>query len=210
MHHFIFWADIFGTIVFAISGALAAGRLRMDPFGVLVLAGVTAVGGGTVRDVILGATPVFWIVDTLYVWLICMTALFVILLVRCPIKLSGRWFQLADAFGLAVFTVIGAQKALAYGCEPIIAVMTGTMTGVLGGLIRDVLCREVPLVLRTEIYATACIAGGIIYTGALHFNVAQIPSMILAMAGVLTLRLIGIFYHLSLPAFALNDKNERH
>ncbi|WP_298445216.1 trimeric intracellular cation channel family protein [uncultured Ferrimonas sp.] len=208
MNDFIYLSDLFGTVVFAISGALAAGRLRMDPFGVLVLAGVTAVGGGTVRDAILGATPVFWITDTLYVWLITITAAVVMLLVRCPRKLSGRWFQVADAFGLAVFTVIGAQKALSYGAEPIIAVMMGTMTGVLGGLIRDVLCREVPLVLRTEIYATACIVGGIVYTGALSLNLAPIPAMCLAMVGTLVLRLIGIFFHLSLPAFALDNSSK--
>ncbi|WP_028117791.1 trimeric intracellular cation channel family protein [Ferrimonas senticii] len=205
MTEFIYLADLFGTVVFAISGALAAGRLRMDPFGVLVLAGVTAVGGGTVRDAILGATPVFWITDTTYVWLIAATATLVMLMVRCPRRLSGRWFQVADAFGLAVFTVIGAQKALAFGAEPIIAVMMGTMTGVMGGLIRDVLCREVPLVLRTEIYATACIVGGIIYTSALSLGLAAIPAALLAMAGTLLLRLIAIFYHLSLPAFALDD-----
>ncbi|QIZ78741.1 trimeric intracellular cation channel family protein [Ferrimonas lipolytica] len=209
MNDFIYLSDLFGTIVFAISGALAAGRLRMDPFGVLVLAGVTAVGGGTVRDAVLGATPVFWITDTTYVWLICLTAAAMMLLVRCPRKLSGRWFQVADAFGLAVFTVIGAQKALSYGAEPVIAVMMGTMTGVLGGLIRDVLCREVPLVLRTEIYATACIVGGIVYTGCLSLELAQIPAMVLAMIATLTLRLVAIFYHLSLPAFALDSDNKR-
>ncbi|GAA4886225.1 trimeric intracellular cation channel family protein [Ferrimonas pelagia] len=206
MNQFIYAADLFGTVVFAISGALAAGRLRMDPFGVLVLAGVTAVGGGTVRDAILGATPVFWVTDTLYVWLIGLTATLVMLLVRCPRRLSGKWFQVADAIGLAVFTVIGAQKALAFGASPIIAVMMGTMTGVMGGMIRDVLCREVPLVLRTEIYATACIAGGILYTGALALQLDAVLAAIIAMIGTLVLRLFGIFSGLSLPAFALDNR----
>ncbi len=204
MNHFIYAADLFGTVVFAISGALAAGRLRMDPFGVLVLAGVTAVGGGTVRDAILGATPVFWITDPTYIWLIAITAALVMLLVRCPRRLSGKWFQVADAFGLAVFTVIGAQKALRFGADPVIAVMMGTMTGVMGGMIRDILCREVPLVLRTEIYATACIVGGVIYTGALALDLALVPAALLAMVGTLALRLVGIFTGLSLPAFALD------
>ncbi|SHH93791.1 trimeric intracellular cation channel family protein [Ferrimonas marina] len=209
MNNFIYAADLFGTVVFAISGALAAGRLRMDPFGVLVLAGVTAVGGGTVRDAILGATPVFWITNTIYVWLIALTAALVILLVRCPRRLSGRWFQVADAFGLAVFTVIGAQKALSFGTSPLIAIMMGTMTGVMGGMIRDVLCREVPLVLRTEIYATACIAGGVLYVSALALGLAPVFAAVLGMLGTLVLRLVGIFTGLSLPAFAL-DKPEKH
>ncbi|MBY5993573.1 trimeric intracellular cation channel family protein [Ferrimonas balearica] len=209
MSDFIYVLDIFGTMVFAISGALAAGRLRMDPFGVLVLAGVTAVGGGTVRDAILGATPVFWITDTNYIWAVMLTAVAVMLLVRCPRRLSGRWFQVADALGLAVFTIIGAQKALLFGASPMIAVMMGTMTGVVGGVIRDVLCREVPLVLRTEIYATACIVGGILYTGALALGMTAVLAASLAMLGTLALRLAGIFWGLSLPAFALDNPKSR-
>ncbi len=202
MNDFIYAMDLFGTAVFAISGALAAGRLRMDPFGVLVLALVTAVGGGTVRDAILGTTPVFWITDTNYIWLVMLTAALVMALVRCPRRLSGRWFQVADGLGLAVFTVIGVQKALVAGAEPMIAVMMGTMTGVVGGVIRDVLCREVPLVLRTEIYATACIVGGMLYTLSLHLGLGTEMAASLAMLGTLLLRMAGIFLGLSLPAFA--------
>ncbi|WP_417349692.1 trimeric intracellular cation channel family protein [Ferrimonas sp.] len=205
MTDFVYYADLFGTAVFAVSGALAAGRLRMDPFGVTVLAAVTAIGGGTVRDTILGATPVFWIHDTNYIWVVLLTALMVMLLVRCPRRLSGLWFQMADAFGLALFTVIGAQKALSFGASPLIAVMMGVMTGVVGGMIRDVLCREVPLVLRKEIYATASIVGGILYTISIQMDVEQVPAMLIAMGGALAIRVSAIYWRLSLPAFELND-----
>ncbi|BDY06392.1 trimeric intracellular cation channel family protein [Ferrimonas sp. YFM] len=205
MTDFVYYADLFGTAVFAVSGALAAGRLRMDPFGVTVLAAVTAIGGGTVRDTILGATPVFWIHDTNYIWVVLLTALMVMLLVRCPRRLSGLWFQMADAFGLALFTVIGAQKALSFGASPLIAVMMGVMTGVVGGMIRDVLCREVPLVLRKEIYATASIVGGILYTISIQKGVEQVPAMLIAMGGALAIRVSAIYWRLSLPAFELNE-----
>ncbi|WP_028110974.1 trimeric intracellular cation channel family protein [Ferrimonas futtsuensis] len=205
MTDFVYYADLFGTAVFAVSGALAAGRLRMDPFGVTVLAAVTAIGGGTVRDTILGAAPVFWIHDTNYIWVVLITALVVMLLVRCPRRLSGLWFQMADAFGLALFTVIGAQKALSFGASPLIAVMMGVMTGVVGGMIRDVLCREVPLVLRKEIYATASILGGILYTISIQLGVEQVPAMLIAMGGALAIRVSAIYWRLSLPAFELND-----
>ena len=208
MNEFVYFADLFGTAVFAISGALAAGRLRMDPVGVTVLAAVTAIGGGTIRDTILGATPVFWITDTNYIWVILITAVAVMALVRCPRRLSGTWFQLADAFGLALFTVIGAQKALSFGTSPMIAVMMGVMTGVVGGMIRDVLCREIPLVLRKEIYATASIVGGILYTISLALQISQVPAMLIAMAGALIIRVAAIYWSLSLPAFELNSQSK--
>ncbi|MGL5948528.1 MAG: trimeric intracellular cation channel family protein [Aeromonas sp.] len=199
----VYISDLFGTAVFAFSGVLVAGRLRMDAFGVLVLAAVTAVGGGTIRDMILGATPVFWVNDPLYIWVIIATAIIGMWLAKLPARMPNYLLPVADAFGLALFTVIGAQKALAFGAAPVIAVLMGTMTGVAGGMIRDVLAREVPMVLQKEIYATACILGGVLYTWALSLEVDTLIAMLISMLGVFGLRVAAIYWHLSLPTFVL-------
>ncbi|MDP5293712.1 TRIC cation channel family protein [Oceanimonas sp. CHS3-5] len=198
-----YWSDLFGTAVFAFSGVLVAGRLRMDGFGVIVLAAVTAIGGGTIRDLIIGAEQVFWVADTLYLWVILGTAMLGIYIVRLPRRLPWYMLPLADAFGLAVFTVIGADKALSHGTSGMVAVVMGVITGVAGGMIRDVLAREVPMVLQREIYATACILGGILYTGALVLGLPTLLATALGMLGTFVLRVAAIRWHLSLPAFSL-------
>ncbi|MCW8330117.1 TRIC cation channel family protein [Photobacterium sp. SDRW27] len=199
----IYILDMFGTAVFAASGVLLAGRLRMDPFGIVVLASVTAIGGGTIRDMALGATPVFWITDTNYLWVIFVTCLIAMLAIRKPKQMPWYFLPVADAIGLAVFVAIGVEKALRFGASPMVAVIMGVITGCGGGVIRDILAREIPMVLRTEVYATACILGGIIHTTALTL---QIDSAVATLAGVvttLTIRLAAIRWHLSLPNFAL-------
>ena len=201
----IYILDMFGTAVFAISGVLLAGRLRMDPFGVVVLASVTAIGGGTFRDMTLGATPVFWITDTNYLWVIFLTCLAAMLAIRKPKQLPWYFLPVADAIGLAVFVAIGVEKALRFGASPMVAVIMGVITGCGGGVIRDVLAREIPMVLRTEVYATACILGGIVHTTAL---VCQVDTAVATLAGIittLTIRLAAIRWHLSLPTFALRN-----
>jgi len=199
----IYILDMFGTAVFAASGVLLAGRLRMDPFGIVVLASVTAIGGGTIRDMTLGATPVFWITDTNYLWVIFITCLITMLAIRKPKQMPWYFLPVADAIGLAVFVAIGVEKALRFGASPMVAVIMGVMTGCGGGVIRDILAREIPMILRTEVYATACILGGIIHTTALML---QVDSAVATLAGVvttLTIRLAAIRWHLSLPTFAL-------
>ena len=125
------------------------------------------------------------------------------LLTRLPKRLPWYTLPLADALGLALFVVIGAQKALSFGTSNMVAVVMGVITGVAGGMIRDVLAREVPLVLQKEIYATACIVGGILYTGSLELGLGALPAMLISMAGLLALRITAIFRHLSLPTFRL-------
>ncbi|MCG7497631.1 TRIC cation channel family protein [Vibrio sp. Of7-15] len=196
--------DMFGTAIFAISGVLLAGRLKMDPFGVIVLASVTAIGGGTIRDMALGATPVFWIVDPAYLWVIFTTCIITMLVVRRPKRLPWFVLPVSDAIGLAVFVVIGVEKALAYGATPMVAVIMGVITGCGGGIIRDVLAREVPMVLRSEVYATACILGGIVFTIALHYQLDSNIATLMSVATTLIIRLGAIRWHLSLPTFALN------
>ena len=193
--------DLFGTAVFAISGAWVACRKDMDIFGAMVLAFVTAVGGGTIRDVLLGATPVFWFQDTLYLTVIFASTLFAIALRNWHEK--AQWpLQVADALGLAVFVVIGVDKALTYGAEPVVAVMMGVLTGCGGGAIRDVLADEIPNVLRNEVYASAAIAGGAVFVflnSVLGFTLAAVISSTL----VLFMRLLALYNNISLPRFQL-------
>lgn len=203
MIEWLYVFDLCGTAVFALSGALAAGRHRMDPFGVIVLASVTAVGGGSIRDALLGATPVFWIRDPNYIIVILITVLLTLLLVRRPKKVPQQTLPIADALGLALFTVIGAEKALNLELGGMIAVVMGLITGVGGGIIRDLLCRQVPMILRTEIYATASILGGICYSVSIYLGVDNMHAVLVAMTVALCIRLAAIRWHLSLPAFDL-------
>lgn len=200
----VYWLDILGTAVFAISGVLLAGKLRMDPFGVLVLGVVTAVGGGTIRDMALDNGPAFWVTDPTDLVVAMVTCIFTILLVRQPRRLPKWLLPVLDAVGLAVFVGIGVNKAFASGTGPLVAVCMGVITGVGGGIIRDVLAREIPMILRTEIYATACIIGGIVHTTAFFvFQLEQQQAMMLGMVITLGIRLAAIRWHLRLPTFVL-------
>lgn len=193
--------DLFGTAVFAISGAWVACRKDMDIFGVMVLAFVTAVGGGTIRDLLLGATPVFWFQDTLYLLMIFASTLLAIALRKWHEK--AMWpLQVADALGLAVFVVIGVGKALAYGAEPVVAVMMGVLTGCGGGAIRDVLADEVPNVLRKEVYASAAMSGGAVYV-LLSPVMGAGETALISAALVLFMRLFALYNNISLPRFRL-------
>ena len=200
----VFWLDILGTAVFAISGVLLAGKLRMDPFGVLVLGVVTAVGGGTIRDMALANGPVFWVKDPTDLVVAMITCVLTLLLVRQPRRLPKWILPVLDAVGLAVFVGIGVNKAFAADASPLVAICMGVITGVGGGIIRDVLAREIPMILRTEIYATACIIGGIV--DATAFATVGMPlqqAMMLGMVITLAIRLAAIRWHLKLPAFIL-------
>ena len=201
----VYYFDLFGTAVFAFSGVLVAGRLRMDAIGVIVLAAVTAIGGGTIRDLLIGASPIFWIKDPTYLWVILGTSAFGMWLARVPSRLPWYALPVADAFGLALFVVIGTKKALLFGTSDMVAVVMGVITGVAGGLIRDVLAREVPMVLQKEIYATACILGGILYILCIKLGLSYVPAMVISMLGVLVVRVTAIFRHLSLPTFMLRE-----
>ncbi len=200
----LYMIDLFGTAIFAVSGVLLAGRLKMDPFGVIVLGSVTAIGGGTIRDMALGATPVFWITDTTYLWVIFITCLLTMVLVRRPKRLAWWVLPVCDAIGLAVFVGIGVEKALAYNASGMVAVIMGVITGCGGGIIRDVLAREVPMVLRSEVYATACIIGGIFHTMAVSMGYDHSTALLAGVISTLVIRLGAIRWHLSLPTFAIN------
>lgn len=196
----IYWLDLFGTAVFACSGALAAGQRRMDLFGVLVLAFVTAVGGGTVRDLVIGGTPVFWVRDPWYVW-VALGAGAATFLVAHVYRLRSEILVIADAFGLAVFTVIGTRIGVDQIGPGVIATMTGVMSGVVGGVIRDVLANRVPLILQREIYASAALLGAVLLQ--IMDGLAVVPPAPALAAGalVLGLRLAALKWQLHLPVY---------
>ncbi len=192
----------FAVAVCAISGALAAAGKRLDLFGVLVLAIVTAVGGGTIRDLCLGVKPVFWIENPAYILNATITALATFVIARFWI-VPQRVLLIADAFGLALFTIVGTEKALAFQSSGVIAVMLGVITGVAGGVLRDVLRREVPLVFQPEIYlyATASFCGATAFV-VMHKFVPDFPAdRLIAMGIILALRLAAMWWKLRLPLF---------
>lgn len=195
--------DLFGVVVFAIAGALTAGRKGMDLFGVLVVALVTALGGGTLRDIILDHHPVSWIRDDTYILVACVAALATVAWVRVTRPMPESWLLIADAFGLAVFTVIGTEVALQHQVPLSTAVIMGVMTGVAGGVIRDIVCNEIPLIFHKEIYATACIAGSLCLVLLRPLGLPAGFDTGLSMLAVLTIRLAAIRWHLALPRFQL-------
>lgn len=196
--------DLWGTAVFAVSGALAAGRRRMDLFGALVIAAVTAVGGGTVRDLILDRHPVFWIQDLRYLAVIAGAGglTFAYTSVFCPPRQS---LEVADAFGLAVFTVVGARVALDVGTPPVVVVIMSATTATVGGMVRDVLCDETPLILREEIYATAALAGGALYLGLRALDLPEAAVAGVTIAAVSGVRLAALWRELHLPSFRVEE-----
>ncbi|APX94255.1 hypothetical protein BWR19_15655 [Halomonas sp. 1513] len=202
MTGWIYWLDMAGVIVFALSGVILACRSRMDPFGMLVLAAVTGIGGGTLRDLVLGVRPVFWVSDPTYLWVILATVAVSILGFHYIHRLTRTFLPVTDAFGLALFTVIGAHKALLLGSPGVVAVLMGLMTGVAGGMIRDVLARRVPMVLRQEVYATASIAGGTVFVLLSAWQAPTAVAIGLGLAVTLGLRLAAIRWRLTLPTFA--------
>lgn len=193
------YLDLLGTVVFAITGLLAARRKQLDLFGAIVIAMVTAIGGGTLRDLIIGQ-PVFWTQNDIYIYVVVISALLLFFLARFK-RLPVRLLLFLDALGLAVFTVIGTQKALELGFSDPIAIMTGIMTGVVGGVIRDVLVGEVPLVFRKEIYATASFVGASMLLLLIQAGVSMDWSVVIAIVSTLGLRIWAILFNIELPVF---------
>ena len=199
--------DLFGVAVFAVSGALTAGRKKMDLFGVLVIAVITAIGGGTVRDVLLDRRPVFWIEDPTYLLVSVLAAATTLAYARFlrPPRYS---LLVADAFGLAVFTFIGATTAYEAGVPAPIVVLMGTITGVAGGMMRDVLCSEVPFILRREVYATAAIAGATVYVLLTKAGVDGAIVALLTVSTVFFLRLAALRLDLHIPSPGPKDAEQ--
>jgi len=192
--------DLTGVAIFALSGVLAARDRGLDVLGVIVVATITAIGGGTLRDLLLDRHPIFWITDTNYLTVIITSALLSIAYVRLRPP-PGISLHVADAFGLALFALLGARYAQEVGSPALIVVLMGTMTGVTGGVLRDVITARVPLILRREIYATAAIVGVTAYLVMQALGVPQTVAFSVGMIVVVILRLIAIRWNLHLPTF---------
>ena len=196
--------DLIGVAVFAVSGALAAGRKSLDLLGVVIIAVVTAIGGGTIRDVLLDRSPIFWIDNTTYLLVIIAAAVFTTIYTRYR-KPPLKALLIADAFGLALFTVGGAQIAAQAGLSWLSIVLMGAITGAAGGVIRDVLCAEVPLILRRDIYATAALTGGGLYVVLQTLGLGEVIAVLAGMALIVALRFSAIIWGLKLPVFRLPE-----
>jgi uncharacterized membrane protein YeiH len=185
--------DIIGTMAFAMSGALTAMNKKLDPFGVFIIAFVTAVGGGTLRDVMIGRTPVGWMQDLTYVYVIILGFLLTILFRKRLDKLRVS-LALFDTIGLGVFTLIGIQKGIDYHLHPTICIALGTMTACFGGVIRDILCVEIPVIFRKEIYATICILGGTVFFILRKMNLENDILYLITSLVIIAVRLMAVKY----------------
>lgn len=201
--------ELLGVGVFAVSGALVAGRKRLDLLGVVVIAAVTAIGGGTTRDLLLDRHPVFWLADPIHLYVILAAAALTIVYTR-RFRPPERLLLIADALGLALFTISGAQIAERAGLAPIAVVLMGTLTGAAGGVIRDVLTAEIPMILRRgQIYATASIAGGAAYLALQRAGLDPGAAALVGMLVVAVLRGAAIIFKITLPVFTVPDPDER-
>jgi uncharacterized membrane protein YeiH len=194
----LYTLDLIGTFVFAISGLRLAAKKDMDLFGAAVIAFVTAVGGGTTRDVLLGATPVAWINNIEYPIAILLAIPFTFIFRKYIVNLK-RTFFIFDSIGIAIFTISGMQKALDYGLSPGMAMAMGMVSAVVGGVIRDILCNEIPLIFRKEIYATACLIGAFVFFLLSEWRIDQNLNYIITTSLILTIRVVSIKYNLAMP-----------
>ncbi|UAM99937.1 trimeric intracellular cation channel family protein [Polaribacter litorisediminis] len=194
----IYVLDILGTFAFAVSGALVASDKKFDLFGVIIIAFVTAVGGGMLRDVLMNAHPINWIGDLNYLWTILFAVIATFLFKSKILPLSKTMF-LFDTVGLSVFTLLGLQKGLSYDLHPVIALIMGMISAVFGGVLRDVLTNKVPLIFEKEIYASACLAGGITYLLLAFFEAPKDLNFIISASVIITIRLVSVKFKLELP-----------
>ena len=192
--------DLLGTASFAISGALFAINKKMDPFGVFIIAFVTAVGGGTFRDILIDRNPVTWMDNLSYVYTIVIAVIFAIIF-RKKIGYLSKSLFLFDTIGLGIFTIIGTELGIQHNLHPIISIALGMITATFGGVIRDTLSNEVPLIFHKEIYATACIVGAITFLVLNRMHVEHNISYVITTSIVITIRLIAVKFKLKLPSF---------
>ncbi|WP_298504710.1 trimeric intracellular cation channel family protein [uncultured Maribacter sp.] len=195
---FYFVIDILGTIAFAISGVLVAMEKKLDLFGVFIIAFVTAVGGGTLRDVLIGNVPVTWIKEPVYMVIIAITVVFAIIFVN-KLKYLRKSLFLFDTIGIGFYTLIGIEKGISANLVPIMCVVLGTITACFGGVIRDILCNEIPVIFRKEVYATVCILGGGIYFLLSLTPIKPDYVFMFAIISIITLRIIAVKYNITLP-----------
>jgi len=190
--------DLIGTFVFAISGTIAAGEKRLDLFGAAFIGFVTAIGGGTLRDMMIGINPVSWTSSMAYIYVIILAVAITFILKEQVFRFRKTLF-LFDTIGIGVFTIIGVEKALANGINIPVAIIMGILTAVAGGVIRDTLNNEVPLIFKKEIYATACLAGAIVYILLKRIGIQAEANQVATILIIIGIRVVSIKQHLGLP-----------
>ncbi|MGH1426845.1 MAG: trimeric intracellular cation channel family protein [Arenicella sp.] len=197
---FVHWVSMLGIVVFALSGGVYAAEKEMDILGFLLIATVTAIGGGTLRDLLL-SVPVFWVQQPVYIY-ICFGAALVAYFAASQVRLRRRWMLWLDAAGLASFAVIGTQISLTHGAPPIIAIVTGVMSATFGGVIRDVLCTETLTITQPEMYITCAVLGSTLFIALHSLNIDTSISVGLSFLAGFGLRMAAIIYHLELPKYS--------
>lgn len=196
--------DILGTVAFAISGALVAMQKKFDPFGVFIIGFVTALGGGTLRDILIGNLPVGWTLNIKIVFVVILSV-FIAIALRGKLKYVSKSLFLFDTIGLGIFTITGTEIGINNNFHPAICVALGTISASFGGVIRDILCHKVPIIFKKEIYATPCIAGASIFLLLKHYQVNTIFIYTITSSIIIAIRLVAVKYKLYIPRFYRNE-----
>lgn len=195
---FYFLMDLLGTVAFAISGVLVAMDKRLDLFGVFIIAFVTAIGGGTLRDLLIGNTPVAWMLESTYIITIIGTVVLAIIF-REKLRYLRKSLFLFDTLGIGLYTMVGIEKGLNANLLPAMCIILGTITASFGGVIRDILCNEIPVIFRKEIYATACVVGGLSYFLLRKLPLGDEYVYLASILIVIGIRLLAVKYKITLP-----------
>lgn len=196
---FYFIIDILGTIAFAISGVLVAMEKKLDVFGVLIIAFVTAVGGGTLRDLLIGIRPVGWLNAPMHILIIVATVVLAIFFVK-QLKYVRKSLFLFDTIGIGLYTMVGVEIGLKADLSPVMCIALGTITACFGGVTRDILCNEIPVIFRKEIYATVCILGGLVYFLLIQFPINNTLAHSMAIVTIIITRILAVRFKISLPS----------
>lgn len=191
---------ILGICVEATTGAIAAGRKKMDFFGVVLIAAIAALGGGTVRDALFNTHPLTWVAHPEYLLYTSASAFVTIFIAHKLVRVT-KLFLILDALGLATFVVVGTQKILSLNFSPSVAIVSGMITGICGGMLRDILCNDIPLVLRKELYAVIALAGAFLYIVLDHFQLPRNLNVIISLLVIFSARVFAIFFHIEMPIF---------
>ncbi len=207
--NFIEIIDLLGTIAFAVSGALAAFSKKLDPFGIVIIAFVTAAGGGTLRDILIGVEPVSWMRNMNLVYTILICVLITFFFRKRLLKLRKTLF-LFDAIGIGLYTVVGLEMGLTAGLHPLICITLGCITACFGGVLRDILINEIPVIFRKNIYATACILGGGVYFILVEFKVRNEIVFPVAAITVIAVRVLAVIFKIKLPSPYSKEELKKH